>query len=411
MLKKILFVHYGDEWIRGSERCALDLMQNLDQDQYLPILWCNSNDMVKESIKLGISTEQDDFKRCTIPCSSLSKIKSITQLVSKAIKMIDDYGIDLIHINSVAPCQWMSIAARIKHIPVLGHYHTQYQTRERFLSLSHWVDEIVGVSRDVIKTYQNAGCNNDNCRVIYNGINYHDLRHQAPHNLADMFAIKNSDFSLLSVGSLVQRKGYDDLIKAIALLVKQGLQVKCVIVGGGPEKYKLKQLITRLALQHNVFLAGQRYDVGRFLNSTFDAFISASRNEAFGLANLEAAFCAKPVIAPDIDGLNEVFTANVSAELFASNEPEVIAQSIKKVIHQRDYLTSLQHEGTKLAYEKFTIERYVSQFEELYRSLLTNHQTSTPSMIEYLRSLIRGWQNRNRSRNRDSILQSNGDLA
>jgi len=411
MLKKILFVHYGDEWIRGSERCALDLMSHLDHNKFVPVLWCNSDDMVKESIKLGITTEQDDFKQCTLPSSNLSKIHSIYQLVNKAIRLIDDYDIDLIHVNSVAPCQWMSIAARIKNIPVLGHYHTQYQTRERFLSLSHWVDEVVGVSKDVIKTYQKDGCNKDNCRVIYNGIDYHAFTNETPHDLDDMYGIKEDDFALVSVGSLIQRKGYDDLIKAIGLLVEQGMQVKCVIIGGGPEEHTLKELITQLSLDNHVFLAGQRYDVGRFYNSAFDAFISASRNEAFGLVNVEAAFCEKPVIAPDVDGLNEVFTPNVSAELFASNDPEVIAQSIAKVIQNRDYLNTLKVEGTKLAYEKFTIERYVDQFESLYTELLNSETTSTPTLIEYGRSFIKGWQNRNRPNATDALLESSGDLA
>lgn len=392
MLNKILFVHYGDEWIRGSERCVLDLMKHLDEERFLPVLWCNSDTMVEQAHKLGITTEQDDFKRCTQAGSTWSGIVSVTRMVSKALDLIDGYGIDVIHANSVAPCRWMAIAARLRNIPIIGHYHTRYQTRERYLSLSHWVDKIVGVSNDVVRPYIQDNCNQGNTRVIYNGIDYQMFHADSPLDLAKMFGIEANDFSLLSVGSLIERKGYQDLILAIDCLVKNGSSVKCVIVGGGPDEERLNKLISECGLQRNVFLTGQRYDVGRFYNSSFSAFISASRNEAFGLVNIEAAFCNKAVIAPDVDGLNEIFSHGQSAELFASNDPQIIANAIDHVSKRKGYRKMLQVNASQLAHEKFTVSRYVRQFEALYGELLDQTSSTRPSLAGFIKSFYRGWR-------------------
>ena len=57
----ILFTHFGDDWIRGSERCLLDLLQYLNDDQYTSIVWCNSNVMEREVKKLGITVIKSEF--------------------------------------------------------------------------------------------------------------------------------------------------------------------------------------------------------------------------------------------------------------------------------------------------------------------------------------------------------------
>ena len=326
-------------------------------------------------------------------------------MVGKAIDIINDFQVDLIHVNSVAPCQWMTLAAAFKRIPILGHYHTQYQTRERFLSLSHWVDKVVGVSQDVINPYLNDHCNDGHCEVVYNGIDYQFFQKQKSINLKKAFNISETDFALLSVGSLIDRKGYRDLIKSISILLKRQHNVKCVIVGGGPEESTLKQLVEQLKLGDNVFLTGQRYDVGRFYNSRFNAFISTSYNEAFGLVNIEAAFCNKAIIAPDVDGLNEVFTASLNAELFLSNDPNIIADSVEKVMLSPEYLELIKQHGNSLAYKKFTVHRYVYKFEQIYNDLLKNYTRLTPGVGQYLKSLFKNWQDSSRKNKIRATLQ------
>ncbi|WP_280205794.1 hypothetical protein [Aeromonas veronii] len=49
----VLLVHYGEDWIRGSERCLLDLLAHLDRSRFTPLLWCNSPTLAAEAAPSG----------------------------------------------------------------------------------------------------------------------------------------------------------------------------------------------------------------------------------------------------------------------------------------------------------------------------------------------------------------------
>jgi len=61
MAKRILFVHYGDNWIRGSEKCLLDLIHYLDNRQYQPYVWTNNPALLNELDKSYVPGEASDF--------------------------------------------------------------------------------------------------------------------------------------------------------------------------------------------------------------------------------------------------------------------------------------------------------------------------------------------------------------
>ena len=57
----VLFTHYGDNWIRGSERFLLDLLSHLDSSRFRPIVWCNSEIMANEVRHLDVPLIQSEF--------------------------------------------------------------------------------------------------------------------------------------------------------------------------------------------------------------------------------------------------------------------------------------------------------------------------------------------------------------
>ncbi|HJU65024.1 MAG TPA: hypothetical protein VJ596_05070, partial [Gemmatimonadaceae bacterium] len=57
----VLFTHFGEEWIRGSERCLLDLLTHIDRRQFAPIVWCNAEKLAEEVRKLGLPVHLGTF--------------------------------------------------------------------------------------------------------------------------------------------------------------------------------------------------------------------------------------------------------------------------------------------------------------------------------------------------------------
>lgn len=113
----------------------------------------------------------------------------------------------------------------------------------------------------------------------------------------------------ISVGSLIPRKGYDDLTTAFANSSLSREKWNLIIAGEGPEEKKLQDLIRQYRLENNIHLAGKKSkaEVVELLNRS-DVFISASHLETFGVAALEAVCCGVPVLAIDSEGPREFIT-------------------------------------------------------------------------------------------------------
>ncbi len=123
------------------------------------------------------------------------------------------------------------------------------------------------------------------------------------HNVRDAFGISNDKKLILSVGRLMQRKGFDNTIRTLPLLIEQGLDVAYALIGTGEEQEALQQLAQELNVTDRVhFLGHVSYeDLPRWYNSC-DLFAMPNRdingdNEGFGLVFLEAASSGKPAIS------------------------------------------------------------------------------------------------------------------
>ena len=136
------------------------------------------------------------------------------------------------------------------------------------------------------------------------------------HNGVSLFDFKNSvllkkklagKFNLLYPGGAVRRKGGDLLLGALSRLGNSISGLHLYISGNVPQNTMLRQMVIKLGLESTVtftgFLTKEEYKI--LLNSV-DLLVMPSREEAFGLAYVEAMALAKPVIASKTGGIPEV---------------------------------------------------------------------------------------------------------
>ena len=109
---------------------------------------------------------------------------------------------------------------------------------------------------------------------------------------------RSKSIDILAAGSLIPLKQYALLIPLVAAIKKQFPAVNAVVVGDGPEKRKLLQLITQAGLEKNLRLVGElpHQEVGKRMQSA-KIFIHPSSYEGFGVVCLEALFAGTPVIS------------------------------------------------------------------------------------------------------------------
>ncbi len=368
----LLFTHYGDEWIRGSERCLLDLLTHLDRNKFKPVLWCNSKRLAKEAQHLDLPIYQSNFPLLFGWNRPRFNINAYIKLVKQGKQLVDQFNIKLIHANSGAPCQWLNLVARSRGIPLLAHLHARYPLRDRLSLGLHQVAMAVGVSPPVIDQLHKDGMTAEQLSVIPNGVDIARLESQPARNLRVLLNISRNDFLMVSTGSLIYRKGFDLLINSVFRLKSQGVPVKLVIIGEGPERLKLQKQIQALHLQNTVHLLGERTDVYGLLKEKVDLFVSGAREEVFGLCLAEAALAGIPVVAPAVGGIPGVILNQKTGMLVPPEDTDTLTTTIKQLYFNASLRREMGLAGRAYIKNSLTIEQNVSQFERLYHQLLTN---------------------------------------
>lgn len=179
---------------------------------------------------------------------------------------------------------------------------------------------------------------------------------------------------LASVGSLIPRKGFDLLLQALALLHRSAVPAHLLVIGSGPEETALRALAHGLGLEQNVHWVGEQSDIHGWLTGGVDLFVSAAREEVFGLALVEAGLAGLAVIAPRIGGIPEVIADEKSGLLVAPESPMALANAMYHLLWRPDLCRELGRCGQQRALSQFSVQRYVGEIETCYRELLAAPQ-------------------------------------
>jgi len=171
---------------------------------------------------------------------------------------------------------------------------------------------------------------------------------------------------ILTVGNLVEVKGHQNLIEGMADVIAERQDVFCVIVGSGHLKEKLEQHIRSLRLEdHVVLVGGKPHDEIPLWMNACDLFVLPSLRESFGVVQIEAMACGKPVVATRVGGVPEVITSEDHGLLVEPADPSDLAEKI---------LVALDREWDRekiLAYaERYTWESIAEEIVGVYSQVL-----------------------------------------
>lgn len=183
--------------------------------------------------------------------------------------------------------------------------------------------------------------------------------------------------SIISVGYLVERKGFDYLIKSFAKVVKTRPGSRLRIVGTGPRRDELLTLITELGLVGVAeILEGVTNAELADLYNAADIFVLSSitdslgNTEGLGIVMLEAMACRIPVVASDVGGISDVIDTGQNGLLVPEKDVDALAKAILKLSQDSVLRRRLAHNGYHTAVEKFGWEKIATRYIEVYRNVL-----------------------------------------
>jgi glycosyltransferase involved in cell wall biosynthesis len=197
--------------------------------------------------------------------------------------------------------------------------------------------------------------------VLANPIDISAIRTRAA--ITELSTEPNAHPNLLAIGRLSHEKGFDLLIKAIALLANQLPHIHLTILGTGPEETNLYQLASDLRLEQAVTFPGHANPADYYPSATL--FVLSSRYEGMPNALFEAAAAGLPIVTtPCSAGVTDLLRNAPGVWIATEITPESLADTL---------LTSLGHQQTPSAHRRyehpflapFELRTAIAAYEEL----------------------------------------------
>jgi phosphatidylinositol alpha-1,6-mannosyltransferase len=186
-------------------------------------------------------------------------------------------------------------------------------------------------------------------------------------------------YLLLSAGRLVTRKGYDDVIHAVAALKQQGKLVQYLIIGDGPDRKRLENLSYELAVDDRVIFRGSvdRKDLPAYF-AACDVLIAPSKSfgadvEGFGTVYLEANLLGKPVIGTRTGGITDAVLDGKTGLLVSPGSPGQLAAAIQRLMDDPALAARLGADGRKRVLDEFDWDRQTKRLQAAFEAI-TEHR-------------------------------------
>ncbi|MBR0427515.1 MAG: glycosyltransferase [Clostridia bacterium] len=197
-------------------------------------------------------------------------------------------------------------------------------------------DQIIFVSRENKKVFENVYGDVSKRKIIYNYINKDRVirlanRKCEDKNMVNEIMQKDYEFekNFVVVSRLVKQKAIDRLIRVHKRLIDEGLKHKIYVLGDGEEKENLLNLVEELNVNDSFIFLGQIENPYPYIKKA-DYFGLFSYFEGYGMVLEEAKILNKPILVTNTAAAEAV--KNYDRKLVIENNEEAIFESLKKII-------------------------------------------------------------------------------
>jgi glycosyltransferase involved in cell wall biosynthesis len=248
------------------------------------------------------------------------------------------------------------------------------------------VNQFIAISNQTKSDWVNFGSTKfgikeDKVDVVYNGTNTEKFKPAENFSLIrNKWNLSDSTRVVSYAGRLDEPKGLETLIKAFALLIKDGISVKLMIAGkplvhkdkngkectqkGEQYKQSLKQLSNDLGIEKYVEFLGHLTDTTSLYQLSDVTVLPSLWSEPFGRSIIESMACGTPVVASRIGGIPEILTGEFQRGLFEPGNERDLSDTLSQIINWRDINPQLGERCREHILNKFTSDRMFDGIEK-----------------------------------------------
>jgi glycosyltransferase involved in cell wall biosynthesis len=376
-MKPVRLLHItGDSRFGGAGRIILRLGQVAKEQGWQVDILTTDPVFQRAIVQHGLgAVNLDVIRRKIRPLWDLGGLARLYDFLRR-----EHYGI--VHTHTSKAGFVGRLAAWLANVPVIVHtvhgfaFHERsaFSVRLFFSSLeriaSRWCDRIVTVSQFHRRWALDLGiCMPSHIIAIPNGIDSLPDPKIAPLDLRRQLGARDGDVLILSMARLAGDKGLEYLLEAAAMLARQKLRFRVAIAGDGPVRARLEKRSRDLGVANRVEFLGFREDVSDLLAAS-DLVVLPSLREGLSIALLEAMAAGKPIVATSIGSHRELAAQADIAQLVPPADATALSEAILRVAQDPGLMSSLGTSARALFESRYTEDRMLSTYKQLYVDLL-----------------------------------------
>jgi glycosyltransferase involved in cell wall biosynthesis len=361
----------------GAELMAKRLAASFDPGRISSEIWSISS-FIDPAVERNFTAELDANG---IPhfCLGKKPRRKDPRCVSSMVRRMRAGRYDIVHMHCDSPAFYGRIAATLapgakRVVTVHCHMSKAAVFREKVLSVL--TDKYVACSSEVEADLRER-CKFADSRFIriLNGIEADRASRVATsrNDIRSRYDIKPDGIVALVVGRLSEQKAQLDIIDALACPGESIRRLAVWMVGDdtGPYADQVRDAIAEKQMQGRVRIFGMVDDntIDELIKGA-DMFLLPSLHEGMSVAILEALGSGLPTIISDLGNNREITDDGRVAWLVQPGAPSKLAESLEQILASPDEMERRARDAVKFVEEKFSFERVVREYTELYESLM-----------------------------------------
>jgi glycosyltransferase involved in cell wall biosynthesis len=366
----------------GAEGQLLTLLSGLDRKRFSPFLLTLRSTAWLRSQKFPFPVVELDRHGGPLP-QPIGNILAIARFCRRT-------NIDILQSFFVDSNIRGTIGARLARSPVviasrrnMGYWQSRLD-RAQLRFFRYWTDYYIANSHAVAAfAVRNEQIRPERMKVIYNGIDLAKFQHidvELRSRQRRLWNIAESDVLVGTVANLRPVKNIASLIRAAATLLEEFPQLRFVVVGDGPERSRLEELIHGLALEDRFSLPGTVYDIVPCL-AAFDLAVLPSLSEGFSNSLLEYMAGGLPIVVSAVGGNTEAVGHEEEGLIFPAGDIRELEAALRRLLSDRILAARLAASARRKAFALYDRASHIRQHEDFYEFSVAQarRQSASPS--------------------------------
>ena len=281
------------------------------------------------------------------------------------------HRIEIVNPHSSRDGWMLTLAARIARVPlIIRSRHFDVPIPNKSLSrlmYKEWSHHIITTSPKITDTLVSTfDLHPDEVTTLPTGVDLQRFRPDGPRATLPLPAQPAGTPVIGMITVIRYAKGAQILAAAAGMLRDQGLRIHCIIVGDGPWRTHLEDVILKLGVQDLFTLAGHREDVPDIMRA-LDIVAIPSFHEAIPQSGLQALATGVPVIASNVGGIPSIIKDGETGRLVPMQDPAALAKAIRETLEQREKTQAMCAAGRLFIEREHSLENMLDRLEAIYR--------------------------------------------